>query len=82
VTYGRTDQDKGDETGARMRRQLKAWLLRVAMLTVVVVAMSGCGDSDSGDEGPAEPQTTGAATTTVAPTSTVEPTTSGATTTS
>ncbi|HWD45490.1 MAG TPA: hypothetical protein VHM23_17575 [Actinomycetota bacterium] len=52
------------------------------MLTVVVVAMSGCGDSDSGDEGPAEPQTTGAATTTVAPTSTVEPTTSGATTTS
>jgi hypothetical protein len=67
--------------GAQMRRQLKAWLLRVAMLTIVVVAMSGCGDSDSGGEGPAEPQTTGA-TTSGATTSTVGPTTSGETTTS
>jgi hypothetical protein len=69
-----------------MQRQLRTWLLRVAMLAIVVAGISGCGGSDSDTEGPAEPETTGAATTvapttSVGPTTTVEPTTSAAPTT-
>jgi hypothetical protein len=51
-----------------MRRQLRTWLPRVAMLAVLAGAAAGCGGSDSDGEGPAEPQTTsgGGATTTTA----------------
>jgi hypothetical protein len=63
-----------------MQRQLRTWLLRVAMLAIVVAGISGCGGSDSDTEGPAEPQTT-VAPTSVGPTTTVEPTTSAAPTT-
>jgi hypothetical protein len=64
----------------RMRRQLKTWLVRVAVLAIAMVPMAGCGGSDSDGGGPAGPQTTGAGTT-VAPTTTAGPTTTVAPTT-